>query len=456
MAKEKTIYGCQSCGYKSPKWMGKCPDCQSWNSLVEEKSQENLSVLKARVFHDEKVLPVSITDLDIKKSQRISTKISELDRVLGGGVVEGSLILIGGDPGIGKSTLTLQAFEAFAKQNVSVLYVSGEESLEQIKLRANRLGVETQKLYLLSETLLENVIEQVKKLKPKILAIDSVQTLYTGELESAPGSISQVREVVARLMYLAKREKITTFVIGHVTKEGAIAGPRVLEHMVDTVLYFEGDSGKSYRILRAVKNRFGSTNEIGVFEMNEKGLCPVENPSELFLSERPLNAPGSVVTASVEGTRPMLVELQALVTPTLLAMPRRTTMGIDHNRVSILVAVLEKRAEMALYNHDIYVNVAGGLRIQEPAVDLAIVASVASSFLNRAIPSDILFLGEVGLTGEIRAVSHIEIRAKEAQRLGFKKCFLPQSNLKKFNIKLPLEFIGLKTVDELTDFLFHR
>lgn len=436
--------------------MGKCLDCQSWNSLVEERSQQDLAVLKERVFHDEMTAPVPITSLEIEKTQRCSTRISELDRVLGGGLVEGSLVLVGGDPGIGKSTIVLQAFNAIAGQNITSLYVSGEESLGQVKLRANRLGAISNKLYLLSETLLENVIEQVKKLKPKILAIDSVQTLYTGELESAPGSISQVREVVARLMYLAKREKITTFVIGHVTKEGAIAGPRVLEHMVDTVLYFEGDSGKSYRILRAVKNRFGSTNEIGVFEMKEEGLSPVENPSELFLSERPLNAPGSVVTASVEGTRPMLVEFQALVTPTLLAMPRRTTMGVDHNRVSILVAVLEKKADLPLYNHDIYVNVAGGLRIQEPACDLAIIAATASSFLNKTIPSDILFLGEVGLTGEVRAVSHIEIRAKEAARLGFKKCFLPESNLKKLKIKLPLEFIGIKTAEELTHFLFRK
>src|SRR3989338_812420 len=454
MAKEKSIYSCQSCGYQSPKWMGKCPDCQSWNTLIEEKKEPELSVLETRTFDDIDTAPISITHIKSKDSDRITTHISELDRVLGGGLVHGSLVLVGGDPGIGKSTLVLQAFNAIAKKDIPVLYISGEESLEQTKLRADRLGAKSESLYLLSETLLEKVIKEAKKLKPKVLAIDSVQTLYTGELESAPGSISQVREVVARVMYLAKRENMTTVVMGHVTKEGALAGPRVLEHMVDTVLYFEGDGGKSYRILRAVKNRFGSTNEIGVFEMQEEGLIPVENPSELFLSERPLNASGSVVVSAVEGTRPMLVELQALVTPTILALPRRTTIGVDHNRVSLLVAVLEKKAELALYNHDIYVNVAGGLRIQETGVDLGIIASVASSFLNRSIESQVLFLGEVGLTGEVRAINHIEVRAKEASRLGFKKCFLPMSNLRKMKTKVPLEFIGISTVDELIQILF--
>ncbi len=451
MAKEKSVYSCQSCGYQSPKWMGKCPDCQGWNTLVEEKK---LEILETRTFHEESLSPIPITKLSTQETFRTSTKIKEFDRVLGGGLVEGALVLVGGDPGIGKSTLILQALDAVAKQNIPVLYISGEESLDQTKLRAERLHAGSDSLYLLSETLLEKSIQEIKKLKPKVLAIDSVQTLYTSELDSAPGSIGQVREVVARLLYLAKREKITTFVIGHVTKEGAIAGPRVLEHMVDTVLYFEGDGGKSYRILRAVKNRFGSTNEIGVFEMSERGLEGVENPSELFLSERPLNAPGSVVVASVEGTRPMLVELQALVTPTTLALPRRTTMGVDHNRVSLLVAVLEKRADLALYNHDIYVNVVGGLKMQEPGVDVGIVVSVASSFLNKALDPQSLFLGEVGLTGEIRAINHIEIRAKEAARLGFKHCYLPKSNLKKLKSKIPIEFLGVSTVDELIRLIF--
>ncbi len=455
MAKDKTYFSCQSCGSQSPKWLGKCPDCNSWNTFVEEREIKPTNVLETRTFHDTGVAPQPITKLSSTKSKRISTKISELDRVLGGGLVEGSLILVGGDPGIGKSTIVLQAFQSLAAQKIPVLYVSGEESLEQTKLRAERLGACSENLFLLSETLLEKVIKDTQALKPKVLVIDSVQTLYTGELESAPGSISQVREVVARLMYLAKREGITTFIIGHVTKEGSLAGPRVLEHMVDTVLYFEGDGGKSYRILRAVKNRFGSTNEIGVFEMTEEGLIGVENPSELFLSERPLHAPGSVVVSSVEGTRPLLVELQSLVSPTILALPRRTTIGVDHNRVSILVAVLEKRADLALYSHDVYVNVAGGLKIQEPAVDLGIVASVASSFLNKSIDPQSLFLGEVGLTGEVRAVGHIEIRIKEAERLGFKRCYLPKSNLKKLKLKTDLDLIGIISVDELREILFH-
>ena len=454
MAKEKSVYSCQACGYQSPKWMGKCPDCQGWNTLVEEKKIEKSEILLERTFHEEGRSPTPITALIAQKTPRISTKIKEFDRVLGGGLVDGSLVLVGGDPGIGKSTLVLQAFDSIAKQNTPVLYVSGEESLEQTKLRADRLKAGNEYLYLLSETLLEKVVQEVKKLKPKVLAIDSVQTLYTSELESAPGSIGQVREVVARLLYLAKREKIATVIVGHVTKEGAIAGPRVLEHMVDTVLYFEGDGGKSYRILRAVKNRFGSTNEIGVFEMNEKGLEGVENPSELFLSERPLNVPGSVVSTSVEGTRPLLIEVQALVTPTTLALPRRTTMGVDHNRVSLLVAVLEKRADLALYNHDIYVNVVGGLKIQEPGIDMGVMVAVASSFLNKPVESKALFLGEVGLTGEIRAVHHVEIRAQEAERLGFKYCYLPKSNLKKLKSKGSMEFIGLSTVDELIRTLF--
>lgn len=454
MAKEKSVYSCQACGYQSPKWMGKCPDCQGWNTLVEEKRIEKSEILETRTFHEEGLSPTPITALIAQKNPRISTKIKEFDRVLGGGLVDGSLVLVGGDPGIGKSTLVLQAFDAIAKQNTTVLYVSGEESLEQTKLRADRLKAGNEYLYLLSETLLEKVVQEVKKLKPKVLAIDSVQTLYTSELESAPGSIGQVREVVARLLYLAKREKIATVIVGHVTKEGSLAGPRVLEHMVDTVLYFEGDGGKSYRILRAVKNRFGSTNEIGVFEMNEKGLEGVENPSELFLSERPLNVPGSVVSTSVEGTRPLLIELQALVTPTTLALPRRTTMGVDHNRVSLLVAVLEKRADLALYNHDIYVNVVGGLRIQEPGIDMGIMVAVASSFLNKPVEAKALFLGEVGLTGEIRAIPHVEIRAKEAERLGFKNCYLPKSNLKKLKSKGSMEFIGISTVDELIRTLF--
>lgn len=442
--------------------MGRCPDCQQWNTLVEEKVMENPTISENRSLSSSNddvtprvgmAIPQSIASIAVRQTERFQTRIPELDRVLGGGVVEGSLILIGGDPGIGKSTLALQAFHSLSEQKIPVLYVSGEESVQQTKLRAQRLGAKHERLYVMAETLLENVVKAVQKLKPKVLAIDSVQTLYTGGLESAPGSIGQVREVVSQLMYLAKRESITTFIVGHVTKEGAIAGPRVLEHMVDTVLYFEGEGGKQYRILRAVKNRFGSTNEIGVFEMSEEGLKGVENPSQLFLSERPLHMPGSVVVCAVEGTRPVLVELQSLVTPTTLALPRRTTMGIDHNRVSLLVAVLEKRADLALYNHDIYVNVAGGLRIQEPAIDVGIISAVASSFLNKSIDPETLLLGEVGLTGEVRAISHVDIRVGEAERLGFKRCVLPKSNLKKMK-KGKVDCVGISTVDDLVKTLF--
>jgi len=454
MSKQKSIYSCQNCGHQSPKWMGRCPECQKWNSFVEERLVEIPQNLEGRTFHDEVTKPQSIQNISAAFSERIVTQVSELDRVLGGGLVLGSMVLIGGDPGIGKSTIVLQAFQAISSQKIPVLYVSGEESIYQTKLRAERIGANHPNLYLMSETQLENVVEAVRKLKPKVLAIDSVQTLYAAGLESAPGSVSQIKEVVSRLMYLAKREGVTTFVIGHVTKEGALAGPRVLEHLVDTVLYFEGEGGKAYRILRAVKNRFGSTNEIGVFEMTESGLAGVANPSELFLSERPLNTPGSVIVSAVEGTRPMLVELQSLVTPTTLALPRRTTIGVDHNRVSVLVAVLEKRADLALYNHDIYVNVAGGLRVCEPAVDLGVVTAVASSFLNKAVDAKTLFLGEVGLTGEIRAVNHVQMRAQEAFRLGFRRCFLPKANLKKLKKQPQMEYIGVSTVDELIRLIF--
>lgn len=461
MSKLKTIFSCQSCGHQSPKWLGRCPDCSQWNSFVEEKGfnePASLEKVERRSFHDERHPAIPITSIESKQDVKVSTNLLEFDRVLGGGFVKGSLVLIGGDPGIGKSTLALQALHALSKQNLSVLYVSGEESLYQTKIRAERIGALHSSLLLLSETLLEHVIEEIRKLKPKAVVIDSVQTLFSGDLESAPGSISQVREVVSRLMYMAKREGTITVVIGHVTKEGSIAGPRVLEHMVDTVLYFEGDAGKNYRILRAVKNRFGSTNEIGVFEMTELGLQGVKNPSELFLSERPLRTPGSVVVASVEGTRPMLVEIQALVTPTTLAIPRRTTIGVDHNRVAVLAAVLEKRADLSLYHHDVYVNVVGGLRIQDPGVDLGIVAAAASSFLNKSVDSTTLFLGEIGLTGEVRGIQHADIRVQEGERLGFKKCILPASNLRKMKRQsrgsFGLELSGISTIEECIKALF--
>lgn len=457
MSKLRSVFSCQSCGYQSPKWLGRCPDCNTWNGFVEEKGFEERGVAEKvvnRSFHDERHPPLPITSIEAKQDVKISTNILEFDRVLGGGFVKGSLVLIGGDPGIGKSTLALQALHSLSKQNLSVLYVSGEESLYQTKIRAERIGVLHPSLLLLSETLLERAIEEIQKLKPKAVVIDSVQTLFSGDFESAPGSISQVREIVSRLMYLAKREGIVIVVIGHVTKDGAIAGPRVLEHMVDTVLYFEGDTGKNYRILRTVKNRFGSTNEIGVFEMTELGLQGVKNPSELFLSERPLRTPGSVVVSSVEGTRPMLIEIQALVTPTTLAIPRRTTIGIDHNRVAVLAAVLEKRADLSLYHHDVYVNVVGGLRIQEPGVDLGVIAVIASSFLNKSVDPSTFFLGEVGLTGEVRGIQHADIRVQEGERLGFKKCILPISNLKKMRRKFSLELNGVSTIEECIKNLF--
>ncbi|MBI4041745.1 MAG: DNA repair protein RadA [Deltaproteobacteria bacterium] len=454
MSKEKVFFTCQNCGYQTPKWMGKCPECTKWHSLIEEKTVEVKPSHKHRSFHDEQSLIQNIQDIECDQTKRLQTKLKEFDRVLGGGIVEGSLTLIGGDPGIGKSTLVLQALNALSRQKCRVLYVSGEESLEQTKLRAQRIGANETTLFVLAETLLEKIMSAIETSKPKVIAIDSVQTVYTSEIESAPGSVSQVREVVIRLMYLAKKRGIAAYVIGHVTKDGAIAGPRVLEHMVDTVLYFEGDGSQSYRILRAVKNRFGSTNEIGVFEMRESGLEGVDNPSELFLSERPLKTPGSVVVSAIEGTRPLLVELQALVTPTTLALPRRTSIGVDANRVSLLVAVLDKKAGMSLFNQDIYVNVAGGLRIQEPAVDLGIIAVVSSSYLNKEIHPKLLCVGEVGLTGEIRAVSHMEARVQEASRLGFEQMLLPASNLKKMKFKSPIDLCPISNLDEMMDKLF--
>jgi DNA repair protein RadA/Sms len=379
--------------------------------------------------------------------------IAELDRVLGGGVVPGSFILIGGDPGIGKSTLLLQAADRLARCG-PVLYVTAEESIRQVKLRGERLGVSADPLFLLAETSLEAIFDRVKELKPAFLVVDSIQTIFTGALESAPGSVSQVRECAGRLMHLAKGEGIPTFIVGHVTKDGAIAGPRVLEHMVDTVLYFEGDPGHPYRILRAVKNRFGSTNEIGVFEMKEAGLAEVANPSELFLAERPEGAAGSAVVPSLEGSRPILVELQALVSGASFGTPRRTTMGIDHGRVSLLVAVLEKKVGLSLLSQDIFLNVAGGVRLDEPAVDLGVLAALASSHLNRPIPPRTILFGEVGLAGEVRAVSRPELRIKEAARLGFDRCFLPAGNLKNLEAPAGMELIGVRSAAEALEGVF--
>ncbi|MDX9710137.1 MAG: DNA repair protein RadA [Trichloromonas sp.] len=450
--KQKSVYTCQQCGYQSPKWLGKCPDCGQWNSLVEEI----LAVLKGKgkqATAASGLPPQRLTEVQSSEEDRIRCGIGELDRVLGGGVVAGSFTLIGGDPGIGKSTLLLQAVDRLARVG-TVLYVTAEESARQVKLRGERLGVSARDLFLLPETALETILDRVRELKPAFLVIDSIQTIFTAALDSAPGSVSQVRECAGRLMQVAKGDGIPTFIVGHVTKDGSIAGPRMLEHMVDTVLYFEGDPGHPYRILRAVKNRFGSTNEIGVFSMGEAGLAEVANPSELFLAERPEGAAGSAVVPALEGSRPILVELQALVSGSSYGTPRRTTMGIDHNRVSLLVAVLEKKVGLSLLAQDIFLNVAGGVRLAEPAVDLGVMAALASSHLNKAIPARTILFGEVGLAGEVRAVSRPELRVKEAARLGFDRCLLPAGNLKNLEAPPGMELIGVRRAEEALEGLF--
>jgi DNA repair protein RadA/Sms len=440
--KNRTLYACQKCGYQTPKWLGKCPDCGAWNSLAEETACQS-----ARLPTGDAAKPLPLSQVKRDLQQRSSCGIAEFDRVLGGGLVKGSIVLIGGDPGIGKSTLLLQASAHLTGTAGSVLYVSAEESPEQIKLRSLRLGINSDGLYLLAETNIERIITQITALKPKAVIIDSIQTVFTAAIESAPGSVSQVRESAGRLMLLAKGSGIPIFLVGHVTKDGALAGPRVLEHLVDTVLYFEGDSGHAFRILRAAKNRFGSTNEIGVFEMKDCGLCEVANPSELFLAERPLGASGSVVVAALEGTRPLLVELQALVSSTSFGTPRRTTIGVDHNRLSLLVAVLEKKVGLQLSGHDIFMNAVGGVRLNEPAADLGMIMAVASSHLDKPVDPQTFFLGEVGLSGEVRAVSQPEIRVKEAAKLGFKRCVLPEGSLKQVKVK-GVELAGVKRVEE--------
>jgi len=445
MPKPKFLYQCQSCGHTSPKWLGKCPDCGEWNSFAEEEARVT------KLSRQKTALPVSLDEIAYSSGSRHSTGIRELDRTLGGGVVKGSVVLIGGDPGIGKSTLVLQSLNALAELG-TVLYVSGEESPEQVKIRAERLGIKSEKIMLLPETSLEGIVSVARDVKPHLLVIDSIQTIFSLELPSTPGSVGQIRECATKLMFYAKKQNVPLFLIGHVTKEGAIAGPKVLEHIVDTVLYFEGDKGNPFRILRAVKNRFGSTNEIGVFEMMDSGLKEVDNPSELFLSERPVNVPGSVVTVSLEGTRPLLVEIQALASASSFGVPRRTAIGVDYNRINLLVAVLEKRLGMHLGNMDIYVNVVGGLKINEPAIDMGVVAAIVSSFRNQPIDTGIFAFGEVGLSGELRAISQAEIRINEALKLGFKKGIVPASNVSAAEHP-GMEVIGVKTVEEAIDIL---
>ena len=452
MARERSVYRCQQCGLAAPK-PGTCPDCArvgSYVALVEERAAPARGGLRVAAAAASRPLPFSA--IDSEGGERIATGIGELDRVLGGGLVQGSLVLIGGDPGIGKSTLLLQASRALAERAGPVLYVSGEESAGQVKLRAERLGIAPPDLYFVAENDLTAAEAHVRDLRPRVLIIDSIQAVYLPALESAPGSVSQVRECGARLMMLAKREGIATFLVGHVTKEGALAGPRVLEHLVDTVLYFEGERHHAYRVLRAVKNRFGSTNEIGVFEMAGQGLAEVQNPSGFFLSERPKDAPGSVVVASLEGTRPLLLEVQALVTPASFGTPRRTALGADYNRVCLLLAVLEKRVGFPLQSQDAFVNVAGGGRVSEPAADLGLALAAASSYLDRPVRGDIVVMGEVGLTGEVRAVTALTTRLKEAAALGFRTAVVPQNNLRGGGDQ-PLETQGVATVEEAVKLL---
>ncbi len=445
---KKTILKCRNCGYQSLKWLGKCPECGEWESLVEEAARPATGRRRGAA----KPVPLSLApDGD---EERLSTDIGELDRVLGGGIVPGSMVLIGGEPGIGKSTLMLHLLEAVAKKGLDVLYVSGEESARQIKMRANRLGAVQPGQFLATENGVEQIIAMASEMRPALLAVDSVQTLTCEEIASSPGSVTQVRESAYKLLEFAKLENIPVVLVGHVTKDGSIAGPKVLEHMVDTVLYFEGDRSHVFRILRTVKNRFGSTNEIGVFEMKEEGLVQVANPSEIFLAERPLGEPGSVVLPSIEGTRPILVEVQALVSPTNLGTARRTSIGADQQRLSLLCAVLEKKAGLDMYGHDVFLNIAGGMRIDEPALDLGVVSALASSLLEKPIPQATVVCGEVGLAGEIRAVGQIDVRVREAERLGFSRMVLPAGNKERMNWKPSMELIGIHNLNQIMELVF--
>ncbi|SHH75368.1 DNA repair protein RadA/Sms [Caloranaerobacter azorensis DSM 13643] len=448
MVKIKTKFICQECGYETPKWLGKCPSCGQWNTFVEEFYEKSS---QSRILEVSTSKAQKLKEVELKNEVRVSTCIKEFDRVLGGGIVKGSLILVGGDPGIGKSTLLIQAANNISIKGHKVLYVSGEESAKQIKIRASRLGISAEDLFVLAETNIEKILSVIKDIQPQILIIDSIQTVYTPSISSAPGSVSQVREISSMLMKIAKEREIATFIVGHVTKSGAIAGPRVLEHMVDTVLYFEGERHHTYRVLRAVKNRFGSTNEIGIFEMRDLGLVEVTNPSEMLLSGRPVNASGNVVISSIEGTRPMLIEMQALVSYTAFGMPRRIATGVDYNRVILMIAILEKKIGLQLNNMDAYVNVTGGIQIKEPAADLGIICALASSFRDVEIDSKTVVMGEVGLAGELRSISFIDKRINEASKLGFKTAIIPESNLKGLNIKTDMNIIGASNIRDVLD-----
>ena len=445
MAKVSNVFVCNECGYETPKWLGKCPACNSWNTFFEQKIVKEKG--KSSEVKTKSATPTTLNSIEGKEETRLSTGVGELDRVLGGGIVKGSLILLGGEPGIGKSTLILQICDKM-KGEGKVLYVSGEESAEQIKIRADRLGIKNEDILFLGETDIDVISQAITEINPKLVIIDSIQTMYSDEISAAAGTVSQVREITARIMQICKKQNITTVIIGHVTKDGTIAGPRVLEHMVDTVLYLEGERYFSYRILRGVKNRFGSTNEVGMFEMQGSGMEEITNPSSILISEREDNPPGSVIVATMEGTRPLLIEIQALTSQTIFGMPRRTANGIDYNRLTVLMAVLEKRAGMNLASQDVYLNVVSGIKIGEPAVDLGMILAVASSFKGISIPKDLVAIGEVGLTGEVRSVNMIEKRLKEAEKLGFKKCIIPENNKKLLKENYKLDIIGVKNVEE--------
>ena len=459
MAKSKAsklVFVCQQCGSQQQRWMGKCPDCGEWNSLAEEKlaTQQPGASPRGGMFRMRETATLAYQDIESQDDARQPSGIEEFDRVLGGGIVPGSLVLIGGDPGIGKSTLLLEVSDKLSTTCGKVLYVSGEESERQIKLRGERLGINPAGLYLLPETCLERIFQEIDRLDPQAVVVDSVQTVFSMKLESAPGSVSQVREVAGQFLMLAKNRGIPVFLIGHVTKDGSIAGPKTLEHIVDTVLYFEGERHHNHRIIRAVKNRFGAANEVGVFEMTSRGLVPVLNPSGLFLNERPVGVSGSVVTACIEGTRPMLVELQALVSSSKYGTARRMTQGVDGNRVSLLMAMLEKRVGMQVLADDVFVNVAGGMTVDEPAADLGIVAAIASSFRNVPVDERAAVFGEVGLAGEVRATSQASVRVREAYAMGFKRCVIPHGNLTGLDYDDGIEVIGVRNVSDALDSLF--
>lgn len=449
-----TIFTCQNCGHQSPKWLGKCPECGEWNSLIEERAIANRKNASRSGFKLREVKAVTYAEIESHDDVRTPSGVTEFDRVLGGGIVAGTLVLIGGDPGIGKSTLLLQVADKLSTAGTVVLYISGEESERQIKLRGERLKIDAKNLYLLPETNLENIFHEVERLKPGAIIVDSIQTVFSAMIESAPGSVSQVREVAHQFLLLAKNRSLPVFLIGHITKDGSIAGPRTLEHIVDTVLYFEGERHHNHRIVRATKNRFGAANEVGIFEMTATGLMPVANPSKMFLQERPLNVAGSVVTACMEGTRPLLVEIQALVSGAKYGTGRRMTQGVDQNRVALLLAMLEKRVGLQVAGDDVFVNIAGGLEVDEPAADLGVVAAIASSFKNSPIDAHTAVFGEVGLTGEVRGTMQAGVRAREAQALGFQKIVIPSSNTSGLERLLGVKVVGVKSVDEALEELF--